>query len=492
MSSVAGLRYGYVQWAARLATVLVFSACVALYGLPLAVLLAMVAVCVFCPVSYVSYTHEGQPWRRSLSRAYDKLFRVVYAHPRPTNPPVARRRPVEKAEAQRAVPVSLECHKEAQKMVQLVMRDFVLEWYEHMTDDSDFPEDCQKILEHVALEINLRLHRVNLREVVCELLAGVLPYLEAVSSAGTVEYKGVSVCDVEHERCVRRFEENSAVAHRALRSAETEARHYRQLLDAVIQSAVPDEYRNCDVVCVFLREILLPNLLEPLLGLLCDPNFLNEAIPVVLEKANPTDVQVILSKVEEENEQLANTLRKGRLIQAHRRPPNMRRFHSVSEHFSPTVKTIPMGVVEEREDVSAGENPYRGEELTATVPPAHPQPPLPFEENVGPSPAPLRRVKTLNSPSRDRRRVSLQPHSPSLSPRLMRRQTIGGLSSTHHKRTADNVASSHSLDMPDFSVAQELEPDMVFINLPPIFATRYVHIDSSGSTHIGYIFKVSI
>ena len=138
----------------------------------------------------------------------------------------------------------------------------------------------------MALEVNIHLQQVDLDEVVHELLAAVIPYLEAVNHAGMIEYNGVEIFDVRHERCLRRFEEDVAVAHRALRSPDAETRYYRQLIDTVIQTAVPDEYRNSDLACMFLREVLLHNILEPLLSLLCDPDFLNKVYMIVGECSN--------------------------------------------------------------------------------------------------------------------------------------------------------------------------------------------------------------
>lgn len=268
-------RHSFVQWAARVGTIAVFSVCTGLYGIPLAVLLGLLASSAYCGVTYLSFTLEGRQWRRALERSYDKLFSSVYGQRslswrRHDHGEVGDRDKKERVQA------SLQCHKEAQKIIQLIMRDFVLEWYENIMTDLEFPDDCQKILEHVALEINIRMQRMDLDQVTHELITAVLPYLVAVNHAGTLEYNGVEIFDVKHERCLRRFEENPTVSHRALRSIETETRYYRQLLDAVIQSALPDEYRNSDLVCMFLREILLHNILEPLITLICNPDFLNK------------------------------------------------------------------------------------------------------------------------------------------------------------------------------------------------------------------------
>lgn len=265
-------RHSFVQWSARVGTIAIFSVCVGLYGVPLAVLLSLLASCAYCGVTYLSFTLEGRQWRQALEESYDKVFSGVYGQ----GSILGRRGEDGDRSKKERGQASLRCHREAQKMIQLIMRDFVLEWYENVTTDLEFPDDCQKILEHVALEINVRMEQVDLDQVVHEIFTAVLPYLVAVNEAGQLEYNGVEIFDVKHERCLRRFEENPTVFHRALHSGASETRYYRQLLDALIQSALPDEYRNSDLACMFLREILLRNILEPLVNLICDPDFLNK------------------------------------------------------------------------------------------------------------------------------------------------------------------------------------------------------------------------
>ena len=260
-------RHGFVRWSAIVAIVAAFSLSTALYGLPLAVSLALLASCAYCGVTFLSFSLEGREGREKLEKAYDRLFSAVRGDGAGLRGSGGETR-------ERSL--SLRCHREAQKMIRLVMRDFVLEWYKSVTTEDEFPQDCERILEHVALEINVRIQQMDLDEAVRELLATILPYLEALNHAGRVEYNGVEIFDVRNDRCLRSFEKDQTVAHRALRSTESEEKYLRQLLDAVIQCALPGEYRNCDLTCLFLREILLRNILDPLLSLICDPDFLNK------------------------------------------------------------------------------------------------------------------------------------------------------------------------------------------------------------------------
>ena len=63
---------------------------------------------------------------------------------------------------------------------------------------------------------------------------------------------------------------------------------------------------------------------------------------------------------------------------------------------------------------------------------------------------------------------------------------------------ADNNLSSHSIEEgcePESEIEracrQPHDPDMVIVDLPPIFVQNHVRVEKGASSHVGYIFKVS-
>ena len=47
--------------------------------------------------------------------------------------------------------------------------------------------------------------------------------------------------------------------------------YFRQAVDVLIQSVLHTEYVNCDVACMFVRGILVQNVVQPMFDWLCDP-----------------------------------------------------------------------------------------------------------------------------------------------------------------------------------------------------------------------------
>ena len=229
---------------------------------------------------------------------------------------------------------------------------------------------------------------------------------------------------------------------------------------------------------------------------------------MILKKAASADVQTVLDHIKEENRELDCALLKGRVIQAHRRPTQ--RFHSIPEHFPTSTKPIPVplsrmypesfvmeggvacdegGEVSEEEGCEMVES--EGVEL----------PLLEREEVDGAtifSPSPTSSICSSSSSHAHEDTPTLRglflglpfPGRKSLA----RRQTLPNISPQQQPQappTSSRPLSSLGVAVGGASSSSlEIDPDLVCVELPPIFATRYIHVRHSNSTYIGYVFKV--
>ena len=505
--------------------ILIVVLCWMLFGWFKALLLCVVSGLSYCSATYLYYNTEARQWREQVDQWYQELFvwALGYEHPPSSSSSMqaaadsSLQHPASSdtgaqnrgsSSGKTKTPPSKMCHREAQKMIQLIMQHFVHQWYDGITSDGEFPEDVQKILEHVALEINIRLKGIELEEVVCEIAALVIPYLEAVNKAGERDLNGIKVFDVTHENCVREFENNIDVEHRSLRSREQELRYYRQALDTLIQCAVPNEYAVCDPACMFVREILLANIIEPLLNLLCDPDFLYNSIPVVLSKASKEKVERELAEIQHENEKLEKQLSRGRLMVKMQGQQRVR-FHSFTNRFGHSfTEGSPSGL-------------YHSPQAH----PPSPSPPTYFRA----SPRLTRPVSTLGIPAATSTRDSshnnwrlsmqdlphrgshgmakneLQAHNPTQSvPLPVPSQAVQQSENTPQVQLAHSLPPQYTVqgihlqeDYYDDVGNEEVEsapcePDMVYVELPSIYIERHVRVVSGPSSHIAYVFKVCL
>ncbi len=402
---------------------------------------------------------------------------------------------------------SIKCHKEAQKIIQLLMRDFVRSWYSDITNDSEFLEDVQKVLEHIALEINIRVQQMDMEKVSVDLLELISPYLEVLNKVGSRSFNGgLELFDVINDKCLKEFEANPRVAHPALRSPASERRHYRQALDAILQTAFPAEYARCDVASLFVRELLLKNLIEPVFDLLCEPAFLYECIPLILLKASPEKVNQQLQEIVRENEELDHVLNRGRLIVnimgAHGR--NSRRFHSNSGHFGQSASHVTLRTSRRNRDAVRPHSfaNFSGLQKTSSGI---------YESGTWHTQS----TKVTSSPllySQDEDDEHEATYPPSVSVSSLR------TSPTRASREPGQVgrwagSSGYNEDWEEFYGVDEVDEDVVgemeagaggdnsfevvggefaVVQLAPIYIERHVRVvRESGSHHIAYIFKVS-
>lgn len=527
---------------------LLFSSSQWLFGLVWTFILCAISGLSFCCCAYISYRPEAREWRGKLSEWYGRLFvwgfnyshrhlkgnhKKDHTHFTSSHTPVPSEFPQTSTKGELSSGVTLndqrppqpqalgqetndaegeglqpmhECHREAQKMIQHIMKDFIQTWYTNVTSDTEFLEDVQKILEHVALEINVRLQQIEHQESIVELLELILPYLEVLNEAGIRNLSGVKLFDVTTETCVKQFEANPKVAHYAMKSPHLEKRHYRQTMDALIQCAFPPEYAKCDVACMLVRELLITNLFEPLFELLCDPAFLYEVIPLILTKATDEKIGRQLDDIEQENQELERILSRGRLIvMMGSQGQNKRRFCTTSGRFGHGFTPSPMLRKKGRGGGASRPNSI------AMLPHMTKTSSGVYESSswLTQSSRTLRHHNTIAEGSNE---ATYPPPTP--SPKKYRSSTIGG----RHPSLAQNgdfqYLNGSALGIAGFAteeVSEEeeeeeeedecpdsfdnvVDADFAVVELSPIFIERHVRVEdpgAGGTLYIAYIFKVS-
>ena len=200
--------------------------------------------------------------------------------------------------------VSTLIHNESQKIVRLVVRDFVITWYSTVSNDKQLPRDVIRLLQHIALELYFRLQIVDVNDLIIHILPVINPFLSALNEVGYTTLSNSVPCpvyDINHPNCVILFEKNPRLTHPALKSSDAEIQYLQKLVDSYLISAVPTQYLKCDVGLQLIRNSLVYRLIKPLFDLLCDPIFLVECIPLILSKLLEHKVEEILTNIKAEN-----------------------------------------------------------------------------------------------------------------------------------------------------------------------------------------------
>jgi hypothetical protein len=194
---------------------------------------------------------------------------------------------------------------EIEKLVELILRDFVVKWYTSFSEDDHFPSEVRHLLHDFSTVVEERLTSTDTKEVFCDLLSVALRHLSVLNDIGSRQ-QGVFILN---PASVREFlKEPGAPVHLAMQSQETELRYIRACLDCVCELGIPDNFKRASPARLFLREVLAENVLLPLVGLLSDPNFLMRAIIAIFSKSPPERFKAIRKNMQRENECLVERL----------------------------------------------------------------------------------------------------------------------------------------------------------------------------------------
>ena len=381
--------------------------------------LSTVAVCLlitssflsYCFISYVCFQPEAETWRGKINKCWLSLMTSW------------KRNPTSLIPARVTSPL---VHKEAQKLIQLILRDFVISWFHQISENDELPKETVRLLEHIALELQTRIQAVDIDALILSLLPLLDPYITALNEVGFVNNRGKQSFDVNHEYCLLLFEKKSHLVHPALKTESSQLEHIQKLVDIFITSAVPSHYKHCDIGVQFIREILVYRVFHPFVRIICEPDFLLKCIPLILAKASDEKIQGIHKHIRLENEILDEQLQK------------------------------PAGLV----------SPY----VVSPPPPTSNHHHHCYIESVDYSSV----TQSLSFPWANEKQNSLEYQH-------FRRQ-----------RATTDTTMTQSLRRDDFlTPVIEDEPDLVHVDLPPIYVTQHVRVDTKDGIHIGYIIKVS-
>ena len=239
--------------------------------------------------SLTAFHQRASPWREILDGILNEIFTIFFK--------IGLKK--------KATRTQELCQKEAKKIFQLIIKDFVNYWYREISDDTEFPSDILMLLEHLAIKMEDRSRAINIEEVLADVLPLVTAQLKAVSESAVQYSNGVKKFDVQGFECVRDFEgKHHDAVHCSLVSYNTEYRHIKTIIDLFFDTLLPIKYKHCEAGRLFVREVLTCRVVLPMINRICDPDFLYQAIVHLLSPANPKRIELIMRQIKAENTEL--------------------------------------------------------------------------------------------------------------------------------------------------------------------------------------------
>ncbi|KAJ2546662.1 hypothetical protein EV175_005516 [Coemansia sp. RSA 1933] len=200
------------------------------------------------------------------------LFRNLYRSPTSQ----AAYRAAAKLNANRPLIVtSTQVNASVSRLVALILRDFVEEWYEKITDDKEFLGEVSAQVLQLTNELERRCRRVDwVRYILFELPEIIHLHVrdsqQCMARLGTV-YAGN---ETSIEAVFQSMQPHVALA----RAANSELSYLRHLAKELLVVLLPPEAQTDEVVHHLLREIVACAVLRNVVDVVADPNTLNEAI----------------------------------------------------------------------------------------------------------------------------------------------------------------------------------------------------------------------
>ncbi|KAJ2477926.1 hypothetical protein EV174_004467 [Coemansia sp. RSA 2320] len=173
------------------------------------------------------------------------------------------------------VTTSARVNQSIARLVSLVLRDFVQEWYEKVTDDREFLNEVTVQIMLVVNELEKRCRQVDWVQFILFELPDIIHLHvkdshQCMARLGTVYVGGETSLEAIFQ---------SMQPHVALTmAADSELAYLRRLASELLQVILPPEAHNDEVVIHLLREILACAVLRNAIDAAADPNTLNEGI----------------------------------------------------------------------------------------------------------------------------------------------------------------------------------------------------------------------
>jgi hypothetical protein len=181
------------------------------------------------------------------------------------------------------------------EIVELFVRDFILNWFQNVGTDTSFIDDIRLMTMWAMVEISRRASGVNVPVFLATdggdvLRHHIMWYKEMsrrVASKHAPRTIMGSVNDsfyTDRNRLVEAAFRHEGRMHPACESAVTEAKYLRHVSNELLSRILPANDYNCAMVRHLLRECIAMTILQPIGESVADPDFLNWAIELVFDK----------------------------------------------------------------------------------------------------------------------------------------------------------------------------------------------------------------
>ncbi|KAF4085925.1 hypothetical protein AMELA_G00100490 [Ameiurus melas] len=185
--------------------------------------------------------------------------------------------------------VEMQLDDEIQSTVSKVIRDFVSSWYNTVSTEPEFEDEIHDAMISMAMQLKLRAKKVNRKALTLRILDLCGCHLQCyVKAKEIMAGKAREDQSVSANEGVWQAYGTCCVPHPALQSSAVEVNYARAVVDLLLHVLVPPPHLETRTGRFVVCELIMCNVLLPLIAKLSDPDWLNMLIVDVFTRSkNP-------------------------------------------------------------------------------------------------------------------------------------------------------------------------------------------------------------
>jgi len=200
-----------------------------------------------------------------------------------------------------------ELSPEIDKLIKLILQDFVASWVDLITQDRVILHESELLLQHIFHGLHGRMYKTDTLKVINVIILMFRDHLHNIRQAQMVfkaqrkrRKSSASTPQPEGSSPLRSQTFNKSVEdcfgakvefHPAIKGTDTEASYLKSVIELLLIQLLREDLLESKSLFCALKELLMFNVLQNVINLLCDSTFLHELIIKILSDNDP-DIQM--------------------------------------------------------------------------------------------------------------------------------------------------------------------------------------------------------
>ncbi|KAG5438838.1 hypothetical protein PCANB_002558 [Pneumocystis canis] len=176
------------------------------------------------------------------------------------------------------------------KIIELVIRDFIMRWYKEIAPQGIFPIVVEKTIRYSLIQLGNRIKAIDMEDLVVRKIIPIITSHIAEFSAADAKVQDLglkqSLTDLTELNLAIARKYNNGNLHPAVTFFHSgniiyQKDHLRKIVGRFIGFILPESEANSKLVFTLVREIISCGVLSPIMELLIDPDILNQLIEAI-------------------------------------------------------------------------------------------------------------------------------------------------------------------------------------------------------------------